>query len=181
MYVGIGAACTENTECLVGNSQCENLKDGSKTCQCKKGYVHFEDDCHKEGKFENISNHYHIIKNLWIPASEINEDCTIDEQCKPLLGTCTDSKCQCKPSQHFSSNKCEEQKGESFAPENSRRISLWNIILLGLGEECARAGECYMPQNPESVECRNSMCQCKIGYKSERNICTVRSKKSEYH
>lgn len=50
----------------------------------------------------------------------------------------------------------------------------------GIGDECSRAGECYMPQDPESVECRNSMCQCKIGYKSERNVCKVRSKKSKF-
>lgn len=95
------------------------------------------------------------------------------------MATCTENKCQCKPSQHLSSNKCEEQKGESSCLLCTL-FNLSKIFILGIGEECSRAGECYMPQNPESIECRNSMCQCKIGYKPDRNVCKVRPKKSEF-
>lgn len=54
------------------------------------------------------------------------------------------------------------------------------LFVSDIGDECSRAGECFMPKDPESVECRNSMCQCKIGYKSDRSTCKLRPKKSKF-
>lgn len=66
LIIGIGGICDEDTDCVVENSQCENdnLKQDSKTCQCRKGYVHFKDDCHKEGKFVNIMSSEFKKKSL---------------------------------------------------------------------------------------------------------------------
>lgn len=35
-----------------------------------------------------------------------------------------------------------------------------------LGDSCARSTECFVEKDPENVECRNSVCQCKLGYQA---------------
>lgn len=53
---GIGAECAEDAECSnIGNSTCavrtlSFAEEERKSCQCRKGFVHFKDECHKEGK-----------------------------------------------------------------------------------------------------------------------------------
>lgn len=53
---GLGAECFEDDECdNVENSKCEAItsssaEDPRKSCQCRKGFVHFKDECLKEGK-----------------------------------------------------------------------------------------------------------------------------------
>jgi len=41
--------------------------------------------------------------------------------------------------------------------------------LAELGESCTKATECYVEKDPENVECRNSVCQCKLGYSANAN------------
>lgn len=47
----IGTECNDNEECKIDSCECrkDSNKNEMKTCQCKKGYVHFKDECHKEG------------------------------------------------------------------------------------------------------------------------------------
>ncbi|XP_050339516.1 prion-like-(Q/N-rich) domain-bearing protein 25 [Bactrocera neohumeralis] len=129
---GVGANCDADVECGVDNSVCDftspTSEEREKSCQCKKGYVHFKDECLKE-------------------AEELDDECIETEQCKPLLGTCIDKKCSCTSEQHFKSGRCEEKKV--------------------LGDSCARSTQCFVEKEPENVECRNSVCQCKFGYQAD--------------
>ncbi|XP_073816208.1 uncharacterized protein isoform X2 [Musca autumnalis] len=136
---GLGADCSNDDECgNIANATCEAITSSTeeqrKSCQCRKGFVHFKDECLKE-------------------AEEIEEECEETEQCKPLLATCINRKCSCTDEQHFQHGRCEAKKG--------------------LGDACVRAGECFSEKEPENVECRNSVCQCKIGYQTdvEKKIC----------
>ncbi|KAH8417616.1 hypothetical protein KR222_002816, partial [Zaprionus bogoriensis] len=135
---GIGADCSEDEECVADNTACLALsnstsaKDSEQTrsCQCRKGYVHFKDECLKEGE-----------------SVELDDECIEDEQCKPLLASCSnEGKCSCTDEQHEKNGLCE-----------AKRL---------VGESCTKATECYVEQDPENVECRNSVCQCKFGYQA---------------
>ncbi|XP_017481939.1 PREDICTED: prion-like-(Q/N-rich) domain-bearing protein 25, partial [Rhagoletis zephyria] len=130
---GIGADCETDVECGgVDNSVCDltspTSEEKDKACQCKKGYVHFKDECLKE-------------------AEELDDECIETEQCTPLLGTCIDKKCSCTSEQHIKSGRCEEKKV--------------------LGDACARSTQCFVEKEPENVECRNSVCQCKFSYQED--------------
>ncbi|XP_039490369.1 prion-like-(Q/N-rich) domain-bearing protein 25 [Drosophila santomea] len=132
---GIGADCSVEDDCLVENTVCQEKdeEDQSRTCQCRKGYVHFKDQCLKE-------------------AEELEDECVDDEQCKPLLASCnSEGKCGCNDEQHEKNGVCEKKRE--------------------LGESCTKATECYVEKDPENVECRNSVCQCKIGYSANQNQC----------
>ncbi|XP_064552949.1 uncharacterized protein LOC135438536 [Drosophila montana] len=133
---GIGAECSEDDECMVENTAClerstsNSAKDSEPTrsCQCRKGYVHFKDECLKE-------------------AVELDDECVEDEQCKPLLASCNaEGKCACTDEQHEKNGICE-----------TKRL---------LDESCTKATECFVEKDPENVECRNSVCQCKFGYQA---------------
>ncbi|XP_034486183.1 prion-like-(Q/N-rich) domain-bearing protein 25 [Drosophila innubila] len=133
---GIGADCSEDDECGADNTAClersnsTSIKDSEQTrsCQCRKGYVHFKDECLKE-------------------AEELDDECIEDEQCKPLLASCnTEGKCGCSEEQHEKNGICE-----------TKRL---------LGEPCNKATECFVEKDPENVECRNSVCQCKFSYQA---------------
>ncbi|EDV93259.1 uncharacterized protein LOC6563417 [Drosophila grimshawi] len=133
---GIGAECSEDEECAAENTVClerSNSNSGrdseqTRSCQCRRGYVHFKDECHKE-------------------AEELEDECVEDEQCKPLLATCNaEGKCSCTDEQHEKNGICEVKRT--------------------LGEPCTKATECFVEKDPENVECRNSVCQCKFGYQA---------------
>ncbi|TDG49000.1 hypothetical protein AWZ03_004485 [Drosophila navojoa] len=129
---GIGAECSEDEECVAENTACtsNSAKDSEhpRSCQCRKGYVHFKDECLKE-------------------ADELGDECIEDEQCKPLLATCSEAgKCSCTDEQHEKNGVCE-----------TKRL---------LSEPCSKATECFVEKDPENVECRNSVCQCKFGYQA---------------
>ncbi|XP_030558911.1 uncharacterized protein LOC115761319 [Drosophila novamexicana] len=133
---GIGAECSEDDECMAENTAClerstsNSAKDSEPTrsCQCRKGYVHFKDECLKE-------------------AVELDDECVEDEQCKPLLASCNaEGKCGCTDEQHEKNGICE-----------TKRL---------LNEPCTKATECFVEKDPENVECRNSVCQCKFGYQA---------------
>lgn len=40
------------------------------------------------------------------------------------------------------------------------------FFFLVLNEPCTKATECFVEKDPENVECRNSVCQCKFGYQA---------------
>ncbi|KAH8273172.1 hypothetical protein KR018_008539 [Drosophila ironensis] len=138
---GIGAECSEDDECAAENASClakSTDEEQGRTCQCRKGYVHFKDECLKE-------------------AVEMEDECIEDEQCKPLLASCnSEGKCACTDEQHEKNGLCETKRGE-----------------YPLGESCSKATECFIEKDPENVECRNSVCQCKFGYSanSAQNQC----------
>ncbi|KAH8374701.1 hypothetical protein KR200_004192 [Drosophila serrata] len=145
---GIGADCSEEDDCIADNTTCAakdneaEEEEQSRTCQCRKGYVHFKDQCLKE-------------------AEELDDECVEDEQCKPLLASCnSDGKCGCTEEQHEKNGICETKRE--------------------LGESCTKATECYIEKDPENVECRNSVCQCKVGYQTSSNQkqCMMPSKKN---
>nr|NP_650242.1 uncharacterized protein Dmel_CG7381, isoform A [Drosophila melanogaster]AAF54878.3 uncharacterized protein Dmel_CG7381, isoform A [Drosophila melanogaster]AEW48263.1 FI17111p1 [Drosophila melanogaster] len=130
---GIGADCSVEDDCIPENTECQEKdeEDQSRTCQCRKGYVHFKDECLKE-------------------AEELEDECVEDEQCKPLLASCnSEGKCGCNDEQHAKNGVCETKRE--------------------LGESCTKATECYVEKDPENVECRNSVCQCKLGYSANAN------------
>ncbi|EDW81729.1 uncharacterized protein Dwil_GK10857 [Drosophila willistoni] len=129
---GIDAECLEDDDCVADNAVCNTKEsedlEATRSCQCRKGYVHFKDECLKE-------------------AEELDDECVEDEQCKPLLATCNkDGKCACTDEQHEKNGRCETKRE--------------------LGESCDKAVECFVEKDPENVECRNSVCQCKIGYQA---------------
>ncbi|ALC45929.1 CG7381 [Drosophila busckii] len=131
---GIGADCSDDEECMAEDSVCLEHSNSTKskdleaarTCQCRKGYVHFKDECLKE-------------------AEQLEEDCVEDEQCMPLLASCsTEGKCSCSSEQHAKNGVCV-----------TKRL---------VNEPCSKATECFVEKEPETVECRNSVCQCKAGF-----------------
>ncbi|SPP87949.1 blast:Prion-like-(Q/N-rich) domain-bearing protein 25 [Drosophila guanche] len=127
---GINAECTEDDECMPDNTACtsKDSEEQTRSCQCRKGYVHFKDQCLKE-------------------AEELEEECIEDEQCKPLLASCsTEGKCACSDELHEKNGICEVKRE--------------------LGESCTKATECHVEKDPENVECRNSVCQCKFGFQT---------------
>ncbi|XP_067618248.1 prion-like-(Q/N-rich) domain-bearing protein 25 isoform X2 [Eurosta solidaginis] len=127
---GIGANCEADIECGIENSICDITSDETnRACQCKKGYVHFKDECLKE-------------------AEELDDECVETAQCKPLLGTCIDKKCACTHEQHVKLGRCEEKKV--------------------INDACTRSTQCFDEKEPENIECRNSVCQCKFGYQANK-------------
>jgi len=50
---GIGADCSVEDDCVAENTSCleKDEEEQSRTCQCRKGYVHFKDQCLKEGSY----------------------------------------------------------------------------------------------------------------------------------
>ncbi|XP_067618257.1 uncharacterized protein [Eurosta solidaginis] len=126
----IGANCEADIECGIENSICDITSDETnRACQCKKGYVHFKDECLKE-------------------AEELDDECVETAQCKPLLGTCIDKKCACTHEQHVKLGRCEEKKV--------------------INDACTRSTQCFDEKEPENIECRNSVCQCKFGYQANK-------------
>ncbi|XP_061392061.1 uncharacterized protein LOC133327560 [Musca vetustissima] len=106
---GLGADCMDDDECgNITNAQCaatttssNGAEEQRKSCQCRKGFVHFKDECLKE-------------------AEEIEDECEDTDQCKPLLATCINRKCSCTDEQHFQHGRCEAKKGKPL--ENFRGI-----------------------------------------------------------
>ncbi|KAH8383764.1 hypothetical protein KR009_010403 [Drosophila setifemur] len=143
---GINADCSADDECEVENTTCQAKstdEETTRSCQCRKGYVHFKDQCLQE-------------------AEELEDVCVEDEQCKPLLASCnSEGKCACTDEQHEKNGICEVKRE--------------------LGDSCTKATECYIEKDPENVECRNSICQCKFGYSAnsdQKQCIRVISKKN---
>ncbi|KAH8330333.1 hypothetical protein KR067_001278 [Drosophila pandora] len=146
---GIGAECSEDDECIAENTGCVNKstdEEQGRTCQCRKGYVHFKDQCLKEGGWKvYLKSKRNPIQKCPLSAEELEDECVEDEQCKPLLASCnSEGKCACTEEQHEKNGLCEVKRE--------------------LGESCTKATECFIEKDPENVECRNSVCQCKFGY-----------------
>lgn len=63
------------------------------------------------------------------------------------MGKCIDDKCQCdvEGGAHFKDGRCYEKTA--------------------LNEPCERSSQCFINgENPDNVECRNSVCKCKVDH-----------------
>lgn len=127
-----GGTCETVQDCGFDKASCESEDEQQpKKCGCIKGHLYQEADntCLKE-------------------AEAYGEDCTVNEQCQPLLGNlskCIDEKCQCDESDtHFKDGNCHPKKA--------------------LDERCQLESECFVEDGADTVECRNSSCQCKFDY-----------------
>ncbi|KAJ6638602.1 hypothetical protein Bhyg_11339 [Pseudolycoriella hygida] len=136
---GENVDCTQDSDCAMKNSECinDNNEINKNVCKCKKGFLFIKDDCLKE-------------------ANEYNEECTENEQCKPLLGDlgkCINLTCTCEQHLQYNKGKCYEKKA--------------------LGEKCTRSSECFVTAEPENIECRNAVCECPFGTQKdvERQVC----------
>ncbi|XP_037952078.1 prion-like-(Q/N-rich) domain-bearing protein 25 [Teleopsis dalmanni] len=171
---GLGANCDTNDACPVENSECVNHY-----CVCKENFFEKNDACvagigakcdtdencvvenatckdhetvshrNEEGQksCQCVKGYVHFKDECLKEVEEIEEPCVANEQCTPLLATCIDKKCSCTAEQHFKYGQCENRKG--------------------IGESCSRAGQCFIEKDSENVECRNSICQCKVGFQSD--------------
>lgn len=101
------------------------------------------------------------LKPIDFLAKIYNDTCLVDEQCVSLLGekaSCDENKCSCNESLHYKDGKCNEKKE--------------------LNEQCSKSAECFVTSDPETVECRNNICNCKFNYArdSSQNRCRPREK-----
>ncbi|XP_052868732.1 prion-like-(Q/N-rich) domain-bearing protein 25 [Anopheles cruzii] len=143
-----GGSCATAEDCAFDEAECSEdeseansvASDGPKQCQCKSGHQ------------------YHAGSNKCLKVAEqYEEDCSVDEQCQPLLGElgqCIGAKCQCNEGEHhFKDGKCNTK--------------------VALDERCDRSSECFVEDQQDNVECRNSACQCKFDYSPdvERQKC----------
>ncbi|XP_053669532.1 cell death abnormality protein 1-like [Anopheles marshallii] len=193
---GHEAYCERDTDCTLANARCS----GEKTCVCKTNYYYIDERC-KAGKgaecdtetdcaFEeavcqsaNASEDESVDPSepkqcncrkghLYQPsanrclkeAEQYGDECSVDEQCQPLLGElgqCMDSKCQCNENEHhFKDGKCN--------------------VKIALDARCSKTSECFVNDEQDNVECRNSACQCKFDYSPdvERQKCARPSGKN---
>lgn len=95
-----GGTCETVDDCGFEKASCESEDEQQpKKCDCMKGYLYRDNTCLKE-------------------AEAYEEECTVNEQCQPLLGNlskCMDEKCKCDESDtHFKDGKCHPKKGKFF-------------------------------------------------------------------
>lgn len=75
--------------------------------------MHFKDECLKEGMYKAANLLLAVIEVLFITAEELDDECIEDEQCKPLLASCTEAgKCGCTDEQHEKNGICETKRRE---------------------------------------------------------------------
>ncbi|XP_053681354.1 prion-like-(Q/N-rich) domain-bearing protein 25 [Anopheles nili] len=186
---GYEAYCERDTDCTLTNARCSEQK----TCVCKTNYFFvderckaakggqceveadcaFEDaECQSADPSEDESggpgapkqctckkgHYYQTSANRCLKeAEQYGDECSADEQCQPLLGElgqCIEGKCQCNANeQHFKDGKCN--------------------MKIALDGRCGKSSECFVEDEQDNVECRNSACQCKFDYSPdvERQKC----------
>ncbi|XP_037893024.1 prion-like-(Q/N-rich) domain-bearing protein 25 [Glossina fuscipes] len=120
---GVGAVCAKNDDCFTQNSECtsshsSDYEQKNKICQCRKGFVHFRDECLSE-------------------AEDIEAECVDSEQCKLLGASCNNGRCSCTYQQHFTNGYCETKKGigqhcsratECYIEKNAKNLECRNSI-----------------------------------------------------
>ncbi|XP_045526995.1 tenascin-like [Pieris brassicae] len=85
----IGGPCTQDTDCVIQNTECRNTTDGL-TCQCHDGLVGYEQQC-------------------YTVSPGINASCTVSAQCKATMGEtvdCVDGLCACIADHHYRDGRC---------------------------------------------------------------------------
>ncbi|CRL03034.1 CLUMA_CG016428, isoform A [Clunio marinus] len=180
---GLGEYCETNKNCKVENTVCTTKN----TCECKQNFVaqneseckpSFGAECEvtEDCAFENAECKLEVVDEITSTvtstiekyqckedfvgvgekclekAKSYNDTCTENDQCKPLLGdkaTCNESKCNCDESLHLKNGQCNDKKE--------------------LNEVCSKSTECFFPNDPEAVECRNGVCKCKFDYSPDSN------------
>nr|XP_029715811.1 prion-like-(Q/N-rich) domain-bearing protein 25 isoform X2 [Aedes albopictus] len=178
--------CDTDEDCTLGNTRCSEVH----TCVCRPNFFYVNerckakpgetcevvDDCgfdkascesedtQQPKKCECMKGHLYHGNTCLKEAEVYEEECTANEQCQPLLGNlgkCIDEKCKCDETDtHFNDGKCHPKKA--------------------LDERCNLASECFVEDQADNVECRNSSCQCKFDYSPdvERQRCVRPSGKS---
>ncbi|XP_065332567.1 cell death abnormality protein 1-like [Cloeon dipterum] len=163
----LGDTCTENSDCQVGNSICDTK---TKMCVCKTGYYadsegacavgvggscSVSEDCASVANSECTANKCQCpagwTSNLAISeclpiTNGLNEECAESQQCTPSLGEfgeCRDELCQCQKKHHLVLGTCTPSKG--------------------LGDDCSKGYECFLPVSTEGLVCRNNKCSCDYG------------------
>ncbi|XP_055617909.1 platelet endothelial aggregation receptor 1-like isoform X2 [Toxorhynchites rutilus septentrionalis] len=173
--------CVKNEHCTLANTRCSEVN----TCVCRPNYMYINEACmatqggtcsstkdcgfdkavcepekdsnEKEKKCDCVKGHVYHENECLKEAEEYEDECNVNEQCQPLLGNlakCMDGKCKCDEScTHLKDGQCHMKKA--------------------LDERCSRSSECFVEDGEDTVECRNSACQCKFGYTAdvERQVC----------
>lgn len=156
----IGAECDDTNEiCEPENSECVKItnekratrfsidkSEEKKYCTCKKQYVHVQGECLKKGKNFLSHNNFNFL-SFFLLATKYEDECKTDEQCTPLLGElgkCVNRNCKCEIIHHHKDDRCYEKTP--------------------LDAPCERSSECFVTSEPDTVECRNSQCKCKLDH-----------------
>lgn len=140
-------------------------------------------NCGRWEEVEDFENDNKTISFYCITAKTYNDTCIESEQCKPLLGdkaSCNDNKCNCDESLHFKGEQCNDKKGLKIIIKIFP-IQKIQFPVSELDERCSKSAECFVPVDPESVECRNGVCQCKFNYATDttQNRCVRPREKSK--
>uniref|UniRef100_A0A1I8JU26 EGF-like domain-containing protein n=2 Tax=Anopheles funestus TaxID=62324 RepID=A0A1I8JU26_ANOFN len=193
---GHEAYCERDADCALANTRCSS----EKTCVCKTNYYYVDERCKavkgaecesetdcafeeavcqspNESEDESVDpsepkqcnckkgHFYQPANNRCLKeAEQYGDECSVDEQCQPLLGElgqCIESKCQCNENEHhFKDGKCN--------------------VKIALDARCSKTSECFVDDEQDNVECRNSACQCKFDYSPdvERQKCVRPSGKN---
>lgn len=88
-----------------------------------------------------------IFYRFFLLATKYEDECKTDEQCTPLLGElgkCVNRNCKCEIIHHHKDDRCYEKTP--------------------LDAPCERSSECFVTSEPDTVECRNSQCKCKLDH-----------------
>lgn len=103
-FIGENAPCSISSDCALENSECiqtdtietdKQQSSSTSICKCKSGFVPAAGKCLKE-------------------ATEYNDDCIENDQCKPLLGSlskCIDGKCGCEDHLQHTNGQCNRKMG----------------------------------------------------------------------
>ncbi|XP_063703380.1 rh5-interacting protein-like [Culicoides brevitarsis] len=132
----IGAECKESEDCVQENSECVKVTN-------EKRSTRFSMD---EKKYCTCKKQFvHADGQCLKKATKYEDDCKTDDQCTPLLGEmgkCINRTCKCDIIHHHKDDRCYEKTP--------------------LDAPCERSSQCFVTSEPDTVECRNSQCKCKV-------------------
>nr|CAD7577830.1 unnamed protein product [Timema californicum] len=178
----IQEACSYDKDCVTDLTFCKDQR----TCMCKPGYEPLaskdgcqategaqcdtDNDCSGLGNLANSECKQNLCKcrDTFVPSSNkslclaipltIQEPCEETLQCTESFGYtsfCDQSQhvCSCTANNHFANGKC--------------------VVSVTLRGACEENIQCllYDANNQTMLECINSVCACKDGYKEENNSC----------
>ncbi|XP_057335804.1 fibrillin-1-like [Microplitis mediator] len=166
---GIGANCTQDSECKVIGSECTEKK------------------CHCLENMHPANNRSYCIRNAAVPF----DFCEKDDDCSAVMHTsCDDKKCECQEPYFASNEKCVAELGaycekpsdcnienvfcsdkKCFCPENMHLAENKTSCIrnaTALGDFCERAEDC---QKVEHSNCSSSKCECENNYFEQNKQC----------
>ncbi|XP_059471109.1 protein draper-like [Neocloeon triangulifer] len=162
----LGGVCKENGDCEVQFSVCDSK---SKKCACQPGYYKVgnacrlgvggpcsvQDDCATAADAVCTANKCqcpsgwtaNLATSACLPiGGGLDALCSENQQCTPSLGEfgeCSEEQCRCRKRHHLVDGTCTPSKG--------------------LGDDCTKGSECFLPVSSEGVICRNNKCSCDYG------------------